>query len=59
MANTELSISNLKLFSWNSTIQRNLRSFNVIFATHLKLARLLEVSDHVFNLLVTRDGASL
>ena len=57
--NIELSISNFKIFSWNSTFQRNLQSFNVIFATPLKVERLLEDSDHVFSLLVKRDGASL
>ena len=41
--NIELSISNLKLLSWN------LRSFNVIFATPLKVVRLLEDSDDVFS----------
>ena len=45
-----LSISNLKIFSWNSTFQRNLRSSNVIFAKPLKEERLLEDSDYVFNI---------
>ena len=45
-----LSISNLKIFSWNSTFQRNLRSSNVIFAKQLKEERLLEDSDYVFNI---------
>ena len=53
------SISNLEIFSWNSTFQRNLRSSNVIFATPLQVARSLQDSDHVFSLLVTRDRALL
>ena len=47
-SNIELSIFNLKLFSWNSTFKRNLSSS--------KVARLLEDTDHVFSLLVTQDG---
>ena len=47
----ELSIStDLKIFSWNSTFQRNLSSSNVIFAKPLKEGRLLEDSDLVFNI---------